>query len=140
MPTIKPNQSEKIINLIFKGQDVVYGLKEFAGIDISKILYINEKEPHRFYVKDLKTGHQKFVYDDRKQTGKPEEVIRQLWLYQLHTRYKYPFDRIDTEKTIHFGREIHAKAADIIVYKRDKITPFIIVEVKSPTEKKALNN
>ncbi|OGY15530.1 MAG: hypothetical protein A2784_02300 [Candidatus Chisholmbacteria bacterium RIFCSPHIGHO2_01_FULL_48_12] len=105
---------------------------------VSEILYISEKEPHRFYIKDLKSGTHKFVYDEEKQTSKPEEIIRQLWLHKLHTHYKYPFERIDTEKTIHFGREIHAKAADIVVYKRDKITPFIIIEVKSPTEKKGV--
>lgn len=43
---------------------------------------------------------------------------------------------METEKSIHFGREIHAKAADIVVNKKDKITPYIIVEVKAPSEKK----
>ena len=138
MPTIKPNKVEGVIGKIFKGQDLPYGLKEFEDIVVSEILYISEKEPHRFYIKDLKSGTHKFVYDEEKQTSKPEEIIRQLWLHKLHTHYKYPFERIDTEKTIHFGREIHAKAADIVVYKRDKITPFIIIEVKSPTEKKGV--
>ncbi|MCL5434848.1 MAG: N-6 DNA methylase, partial [Patescibacteria group bacterium] len=59
--------------------------------------------------------------------------------HKLHKDYKYPLDRIDTEKSIHFGREIHAKAADIIVYKPDKITPYIIIEVKSPTEEKGID-
>jgi len=138
MPTIKPNKAEEVISKIFKGQDLPYGLKEFENIVVSEVLYISEQEPHRFYIKDLKSGAYKFVYDDRKQTSKPEEIIRQLWLHKLHTHYKYPFERIDTEKSIHFGREIHAKAADIVVYKRDKITPFIIIEVKSPTERKGV--
>ena len=138
MPTIKPNKSEEIIGKIFKKQEENYGFREFEDLNLSEILYINEQEPHRFYVKDLKSGNFKFVYDEQRENGKPEEIIRQLWLHKLHTHYKYPFDRMDTEKSIHFGREIHAKAADIIVYKKDKITPFIIIEVKSPTEQKGV--
>lgn len=138
MPTIKPNKIEEIVSKIFKSLDSSYGLKEFDNTPISEILYANEQEKDRYYVKDLKTGSFKFIYDDQKKTGKPEEIVRQLWLHKLHAYYKYPFDRIDTEKSIHFGREIHAKAADIVVYKKDKITPFIIVEVKSPTEQKGV--
>lgn len=138
MPTIKPNKSEKTIGEIFKDQELVYGLKEFDGIDIYDVLYISEQEPHRFYVKDLKTGSQRFVYDEEKKTGKPEEIVRQLWLYKLHSHYLYPFDRIEIEKSIQFGREIHSKAADIVVYKKDKLTPYIIIEVKNPNEKKAI--
>jgi len=138
MPTIKPNESEEIIGKIFRKQEANYGLREFEDFNLSETLYISEQEPHRFYVKDLKSGNFKFVYDEEKENGKPEEIVRQLWLHKLHTHYKYPFDRIDTEKSIHFGREIHAKAADIIVYKKDRITPFIIIEVKSPTEQKGI--
>lgn len=138
MPTIKPNKIEVVVSKIFKSLDSSYGLKEFDDTPLSEILYANEQEKDRYFIKDLKTGSFKFIYDDQKKTGKPEEIVRQLWLHKLHTHYKYPFDRIDTEKSIHFGREIHAKAADIVVYKKDKITPFIIIEVKSPTEKKGV--
>ncbi|MBI2025250.1 N-6 DNA methylase, partial [Candidatus Kaiserbacteria bacterium] len=44
-----------------------------------------------------------------------------------------------TEKDIHCGREIHSKAVDIVVYKNDKITPYILVEVKAPTESKGID-
>jgi type I restriction enzyme M protein len=138
MPTVKPNKIDEIVSKIFKNLESNYGLKEFGEINLSDILYANEQEKGRYYVKDLKRGTSKFIFDDQKQTGKPEEIVRQLWLHKLHTQYKYPYDRIDTEKSIHFGREIHAKAADIVVYKKDKITPFIIIEVKSPTEKKGV--
>ena len=138
MPTVKPNKAEEIINKIFKKLDSNYGLKEFEEIIPADVLYISEQEPGRYYIKDLKTSGFKFVYDDKKQTGRPEEIVRQLWLYKLHTKYLYPFDRIDTEKSVHFGREIHTKAADIVIYKKDKITPFIIIEVKSPSEEKGV--
>lgn len=139
MPTVKPNKSEEIIGEIFKDQETVYGLKEFDGINIYDVLYISEQEQDRYFIKDLKSGTQKFVYDKNKKTGKPEEIIRQLWLYKLHTTYSYPWDKIDTEKSIHFGVDIHKKAADIVVYMADGITPYITVEVKSPSVEKGID-
>ena len=138
MPTKKLNKTKEIIGKIFRDAEMAYGLKEFESIDFENILEITEEEKDRFYLKDLKSGKSRFVFDEKEERGKPEEIVRQLWLYKLNNYYKYPLDRIDTEKSIHFGREIHAKAADIIVYKKDKITPYIIIEVKSPTESKGI--
>lgn len=138
MPTKKQNKSKEVIEKVFGSSDVAYGLKEFSEMDLYEILEITEEEKGRFYVKDLKSGKEKFVYDEERQNSKPEEIIRQLWLHKLNNFYKYPFDRIETEKSVHFGGEIHAKAADIVVYKKDKITPYIIIEVKSPTESKGI--
>src|SRR3989338_3772830 len=136
MPTKKPNKAEEIIGKIFRDAELLYGLKEFENVAFNDVLEITEDEPNRFFIADLKSDKKRLVYDVKKNTGKPEEIVRQLWLHKLHTRYKYPFERIETEKSVHFGREIRAKAADIIVYKKDKITPYIIVEVKAPSEKK----
>lgn len=138
MPTQKLNKSKEIIDKVFKDNSVAYGLKEFENINLEEVLIITEEEKNRFYLKDIKSGKLKFVWDETKKSGKPEEIIRQLWLNKLHSDYQYPLDRIDTEKSIHFGREIHAKAADIIVYKKDKVTPYIIIEVKSPSESKGI--
>jgi len=137
MPTIKPNKSNEIIAKIFNSPELNYGLKEFEKLNFEDILYISEDEPHRFYIKDLKSGIKKFVFDKQKQTSKPEEIVRQLWLYKLNRQYQYPMDRMDTEKGIHFGTKEYARA-DIVVYKKDKITPYIIIEVKNPTEKKGI--
>lgn len=139
MPTKKPNRVKEIVDQIFGNQDVIHGLREFEKIDYEDCLEIIEQEKDRYYIKDLKSGSYKFVYDKKKQLGRPEEIVRQLWLKKLNKEYKYPFDRIDTEKSIHFGREIHKKSADIVIYKSDKITPYIIIEVKSPTEKKGID-
>jgi type I restriction enzyme M protein len=137
MPTIKPNKSQEIVGKIFKDQGMLYGLKEFKDLNIFNILYISEGESRRYYVKDLKTKEGRFVYDEKKESGKPEEIIRQLWLYKLNKIYGYPFERIALEKSIHFGREVHAKRADIVIFKEDKITPYIIFEIKEPSTKKA---
>lgn len=138
MPTRKPSKTNQIIDQIFRDPGVIYGLNEFKEVNLERALYISEEEKGKYYLKDLKSGRKRLVFDEKSRKGKPEEIIRQLWLYKLNKGYQYPFDRIDTEKSIHFGREIHAKAADIVVYKKDKITPFIIIEVKSPTEKKGV--
>lgn len=138
MPTKKLNKTEEVIGKIFKDSELAYGLREFEGVDIFSALNITEEEHGRYYLKDLKSGKSRFVYDEKKESGKPEEIVRQLWLYKLNKYYGYPFDRMDTEKDIHFGREIHGKAVDIVVYKSDKITPYILVEVKAPTESKGI--
>lgn len=138
MPTIKQNKILAVLDNIFKDPSVVYGLKEFDGTNFEDVLYVWE-EDKRFYIKDIKSGNPRVVFDEQKQSSKPEEIIRQLWLHKLHSNLKYPLDRLETEKSIHFGREIHAKAADIIVYKEDKVTPYIIVEVKSPNEEKGID-
>ncbi|MBI2610082.1 N-6 DNA methylase [Candidatus Giovannonibacteria bacterium] len=139
MPTKKPTRTEEIIGKIFKNSDIAFGLKEFENIDINDILQITEEEKDRYSLKDLKTGKSRFIFDAKKETSKPEEIVRQLWLYKLNKHYGYPFERMETERSIHFGREIHAKAADIVVFKKDGITPYIIVEVKSPTEEKGID-
>lgn len=138
MPTKKPNRAKEIIDKIFGDSETIYGLKEFEGIEIEKVLEITEEEKGRFFVKDRKSGKLKFVWDEAKQSGKPEEIIRQLWLHKLNVNYKYPLERIDTEISIHFGRKEYARA-DIVVYKKDKITPYIVVEVKNPTEKTGIS-
>jgi type I restriction enzyme M protein len=67
--------------------------------------------------------------------AKPEEIIRQLWLYRLQFDFKYPAARLAVEYPITFGRD-SSKRADVVVFDEDRPTvPYIIVEVKQPTEK-----
>ncbi|EKD80690.1 MAG: hypothetical protein ACD_40C00037G0010 [uncultured bacterium] len=139
MPTLKPNKTELIIGKIFRDQSLTYGLHEFEEIDLEGTLDITETDQGRFSIKDLRTGQSRFVFDETTGLGRPEEIVRQLWLHKLNKQYGYPLDRIDTEKSIHFGREVHKKAVDIVVYKEDKVTPFIVIEVKSPTQDKGID-
>jgi type I restriction enzyme M protein len=44
---------------------------------------------------------------------KPEEIIRQFWLYRLTQHYKYPIARLAVEYPITFGRDT-SKRADIV--------------------------
>lgn len=57
---------------------------------------------------------------------KPEETVRQLYLYKLIHEYGYPASRIEVEFPIHFGREV--KRADIAIMDKDRpMVPYIIV-------------
>ncbi len=128
--------TDEILDMVFKDSTVKHGLQEFSK-EILKRINAFEKEDGKFYVRCLKRGKDIFIHDKNKKTGKPEEVIRQLWLIKLTQEYKYPLDRIEVEKSVQFGTEVREKSADIVLYKEDKITPYIIFELKQPDAKKA---
>ena len=128
--------SDGVFDLVFGDSQKKYKLTEFK-VDILNKIKAFEKEKGRFYIRCLKRDKEIFVYDKNKQIGKPEEIIRQLWLLKLTEEYKYPLERIEVEKSVQFGREVKTKAADIVIYKEDKITPYIIFEVKQPDVQKA---
>jgi type I restriction enzyme M protein len=61
----------------------------------------------------------------------PEEVVRQLYLFKLNTEFQYPYERMELEYGVSFGRE--KKRADIVIFdKNQTTTPFIMVELKKP--------
>jgi type I restriction enzyme M protein len=128
--------SDGIFGLVFGDSTKKHKLTEFSINILGKIKGF-EKEKDRIYVHCLKRDKDIFVYDKNKQIGKPEEIIRQLWLLKLTEEYKYPLERIEVEKSVQFGREVRSKAADIVLYKEDKITPYIIFELKQPDAQKA---
>lgn len=129
--------TEEVLDLIFKDASVKHGLKEFPKVavaDIAKKIF--EKEKDKFYIRCIKRDKDILVYSPTKSA--PEEIIRQLWLEKVNKEYGYPIERIEVEKSVQFGREIRKKAADIVVYKKDKITPYIIFELKNPDERRAI--
>jgi len=128
--------TDEILDLVFKDASIKHGLREFSS-EILRRVNPFEKENGRFYVRCLKRSKDIFIYDKNKKVGRPEEVIRQFWLIKLTQEYQYPLDRIEVEKSVQFGREIRKKAADIVLYKEDKITPYIVFELKQPNAKKA---
>ncbi len=61
----------------------------------------------------------------------PEETVRQLYLMVLNEEYGYPFDRMEIEYSVSFGRE--KKRADIVIFdKQDTRAVYIMVELKKP--------
>ena len=116
-----------MLEKIFK--DLYNDLSLFGKEEIDKLNNsIYEKNGKYFLKSNSKNEEEKQICSEKKLA--PEEVVRQLFLNRLVTKYKYPKELIETETTVSFGRE--KKRADIIVYKDDKITPFIVVEVKAP--------
>jgi type I restriction enzyme M protein len=103
-------------------------------VDYLSKLQIYEKEKGKWYIKSHDSkGSEKLVFNEEKNNSAPEEIVRQLFLFELTDSYSYPLDRIETEKSVSFGRE--KKRADIVIYQEDKVTPWIIVEVKAPNQK-----
>lgn len=61
----------------------------------------------------------------------PEEAVRQLYLIKLNSEFLYPYERMELEYAVSFGRE--KKRADIVIFdKNQTTTPFIMVELKKP--------
>ena len=61
----------------------------------------------------------------------PEEAVRQLYLMVLNKQYDYPFERMELEYAVSFGRE--KKRADIVVFdKKDTRAIYLMVELKKP--------
>ncbi len=74
--------------------------------------------------------------DGKERPAKPEEIVRQLFLYRLMHSYGYPASRIAVERGVQFGSAVGEKRADIVIFDRDAPdTVYIIVEVKKPKRK-----
>ncbi|MBQ7704200.1 MAG: type I restriction enzyme HsdR N-terminal domain-containing protein [Selenomonadaceae bacterium] len=108
-------------------KDSAYKLSQFKQDEISAIEEkIYKKSNDKFYMKCL--------IREKEIQLKPEEVIRQLFIYKLLNQYGYKKSQIQVERAIHFGREV--KRADIAVMEKDRPNvEYIIVEVKRPNLK-----
>jgi len=102
-------------------------------LDLFKKEYIEDLE-NKIFEKELKSGKAPYIKclvrnKDIKLT--PEEIVRQLYILKLNKEYDYPFNRMQVEYPVHFGREV--KRADIVIMDKIQPTaPYIIVEVKKP--------
>lgn len=145
----KQMNTKEVIDKIFKDPKTLYELTEFdtLGKPIHEIVNIYPKTADmgrdagktKYYMKSFvpfSSGKEEIqVFDESGKTN-PEEIIRQLWVYKLLNIYEYKVEEIELEKSVHFGTEVNAKAADIVVYTDStKQTPKIIIEVKKPKRK-----
>ncbi len=113
------------LELILK--DSNYKLTQF------KIEHIKELENTIFEkeVRDKKSFYIKCLVRNKDIKLTPEEVVRQLFLLKLHKDYGYPYNRMQIEFAVHFGREV--KRADIVIMDKVQPTvPYIVIEVKKP--------
>lgn len=130
--------TKEVLDKIFKNSDQSYGLVEFSDVPAEDVLTIFEKEQGKYYLKCFIRNKDLLVWNEEKQTGEPEEIIRQLWIDKLINEYIYPRERIAVEVNVDFGHEVREKAADIVVYQQDKETAWVIIETKSPDSKDGL--
>jgi len=110
------------INKIFSASDVKHGLSLFKPEEIEYVENLITEQDGKFYIK--------CQIKDKDKVAKPEEIVRQLWIYRLLTEYGYPKERIDVERIIYFGS--NSGLADIVVLHEDLQHPYIIFEVKRP--------
>ncbi len=99
-------------------------------------IQIYEKEKGKWYLKSWCSQERELlIYNEKTNKKAPEEIVRQLFLYELINKYGYPQKRIKTEASVQFGGDEASKSADIVVYQNDNDTPWLIVETKAPNKK-----
>jgi type I restriction enzyme M protein len=109
---------------------VKHGLSIFTDEEINAIENLITEQDGRLYIRCQITGRDKIA--------KPEEIVRQLWIYRLMNRYNYPRDRIRVESPVYFGSSAEPRFADIVVLHEDLEHPYIIFEVKRPNRRDGL--
>lgn len=126
--------SDNVINYIFKDDEIEVGkLEEFKDLDISSIQNRIIEKNNKYYITCLVRDKDIQIYNPESGSAQPEEIVRQLYIKKLTDHYRYPLERIEAEVKVNFGRD-EKKKADIVVYKPDKTTPYIVVETKKPKE------
>jgi len=118
------------ITQIFSASDLKYGLTLFTHEEIRAVEDMIIEQNGKFYIR-CQIG-------DRYKVAKPEEIVRQLWVYRLLNEYNYPKKRIDIERVVYFGTRDFG-LADIVVLQDDLSYPYIIFEVKRPQRKAGLD-
>ncbi|HOP34624.1 MAG TPA: N-6 DNA methylase [Defluviitoga tunisiensis] len=117
-----PNNHQKI-QRIFSASDVKHGLSLFTNKEIKTVEDMITEQDGNFNIK--------CQIKDKYKAAKPEEIVRQLWIYRLLNEYNYPKERISVERVIYFGSR-DSGLADVVVLQEDLQHPYIIFEVKRP--------
>lgn len=104
---------------------------------IEKVKEKPTKEPQNFCVYEY--NNEKYIFcpiRNKLYKAKPEEIVRQWWIYRLRDAYGYEFSQIDVEVKVIVGSTEAKKRADIVVYTdAKKKVPRIFIEVKKPNRK-----
>ncbi|NWJ46048.1 MAG: N-6 DNA methylase [Chloroflexi bacterium] len=116
--------NSNILADIFRTSD--HSIDIFDKNEIEALEFIEKND--KLYLRDFS--------GNKERLATPEEIVRQLFLYQLIHKYGYPPSRITLEKPVQFGSTIADKRADIWICEKDHPnTSYIIVEVKKPKRK-----
>ncbi|MGC8979668.1 hypothetical protein [Caldisericum sp.] len=70
------------INKIFSASDVKHGISLFTDREIRAVEGLIIERDGEFHIK--------CQIKDRYRPAKPEEIVRQLWVYRLLNEYNYP--------------------------------------------------
>lgn len=104
---------------------------------IEKVKEKPTKAPQNFCVYEY--NNEKYIFcpiRNKLYKAKPEEMVRQWWIYRLRDAYGYEFSQIDVEVKVIVGSTEAKKRADIVVYTdAKKKVPRIFIEVKKPNRK-----
>jgi type I restriction enzyme M protein len=119
-----PKVTGGILDRIFKSPEVKHGISLFTADELEAIKNLLVEKDGRLYIKCQKK--------EKYKVAKPEEIVRQLWIYRLLTEYGYDKERIDVEKLIYFGSRVEPGAADIVVFHDDLTHYYILFETKRP--------
>jgi type I restriction enzyme M protein len=120
---IMPNNNHSKIKQIFSASDVKHGLSLFTDKEIRAVEAMIIERDGKFLIK--------CQIKDKYKVAKPEEIVRQLWIYRLLNEYNYSKERIDVERVVYFGSR-DSGLADVVVLQEDLSHPYIIFEVKRP--------
>jgi len=120
--------------------EIAYTLQDILKSSDYALDIFSEEEIAALQIYDKKgKPYLRSFNDGKERPAKPEEIVRQLYLYRLMNSYGYPSRRIALEKAVYFGSSIAEKRADIVISDPDDLnTAYIIVEVKKPKRKDGL--
>lgn len=105
-----------------------YKLEQFSPNEIDNVSKLISEEEEKGKIKH----YIKCQIRNKKMVLKPEEFIRQLYIYKLMNTYNYPKEIMKVEVPIQMGSS-NDKKADIIIYdKKNQESSYIIVELKNP--------
>jgi type I restriction enzyme M protein len=124
-----PNNNHSKIKQIFSASDVKHGLSLFTDREIRAVEDLIIERDGKFHIK--------CQIKEKYKVAKPEEIVRQLWVYKLLNEYNYPKERIDVERVVYFGLR-DSGLADMVVLHEDLQHPYIIFEIKRPQRKAGL--
>jgi type I restriction enzyme M protein len=116
--------STQRIQGVFSTPEVKHGLSLFSTDEIDAVESLLIEKDGKLFIHCQKK--------DKYKVAKPEEIVRQLWIYRLLTEYGYPKERIDVERIIYFGSRVEPGAADIVVFHDDLTHYYILFETKRP--------
>lgn len=117
------------IQKVFSQRDVKHGLSLFSEEELNHVEKLITEIDGKFFIN--------CQIKDKYKLAKPEEIVRQLFIYKLISEYGYSKNRIDVEKVVYFGSR-DSGFVDIVVMHEDGEHPFILFEVKRPNRRDGL--